>query len=244
MNIQFFSDIHTEYYADRGADWLNKLDPEGVDALLIAGDLGLVKHCYKTVIPILADKYKQIVLVLGNHEYYKKQMLQYMWQTIRKLESKYDNFKVLDNESIEINGITVYGGTMWFSADPLNIIYEKGMNDFSQIRQLRSWVYKNNSDFQYKLKQIDTPDVILTHHLPSYYCIEENYVGDDLNRFYVTEMSKYIIHNKPKVWICGHTHHSIDQIICETQILSNPLGYPDSFNPHFRDKYTVEVNTT
>jgi hypothetical protein len=32
----------------------------------------------------------------------------------------------------------------------------------------------------------------------------------------------------PALWVYGHTHECDDQMICQTRIISNQLGYPDS----------------
>jgi len=241
MNIQIVSDMHLEFYKDKGEAILNDFNCSKADILLIAGDLAVIKPYYKHIIPILARKAKEVVLVMGNHEYYKKQMVGYMWEHLRKLEDKYPNFHVLDNQFLEIDGINIYGGTMWFDYDPLNIIYENRMSDFSQIRLFRDWVYKKNFEFKANLMNRDTPDIILTHHMPSTACINQKYKGDSLNRFYVSEMSDYIVKKEPKLWVCGHTHDSIDLEINKTKIVSNPLGYPDYYNPMFVGEYIIEL---
>ena len=39
MRIQVISDVHFEFHSDGGWDFVRSLNPEGVDVLVIAGDI-------------------------------------------------------------------------------------------------------------------------------------------------------------------------------------------------------------
>jgi len=238
-SFQIVSDLHLESYKDKGVEIVNELKVSA-DNLIIAGDLGCVDPVYKKIIPLIMKRWENVILVLGNHEYYG-QNIGAMKDRLGKLESKYEGLHILDNELIELDGIKIFGGTMWFPQDPLNILYENCLADFRCIKKFREWVYNKNSDFKYKLKGLK-PDVVVTHHLPSYNCINGKYIGNDLNRFYVTEMSEWILKNNPKLWVCGHTHDSVQTMIGETPVLSNPYGYHNEFNSNYHNGYIVEVD--
>lgn len=242
VKVQIYSDLHCEFYDDIGESLLYGFNTAGTDILIIAGDLALVKPHYKKIIPILAEKAEEVVVVLGNHEYYRHQVVGYMWQEIKKLENRYKNFRVLNNEMIELFGLKIYGGTMWFDYDPLNILYEKMLNDFNQIKNFKGWVHNDNFSFRANLINCPTPDIIVTHHMPSSSCVNSRYVGDDLNRFYYSNMNSYIESNSPPLWICGHCHLSIDKVLGETRVISNPAGYPGEYNPGFIEKYVIEID--
>ena len=70
MVCALLSDLHLEEHPDLGEAYLESLDPEGVDLLVLAGDI-----CAHDMIPDVMNwfskKYNQIVYVLGNHEYHE-----------------------------------------------------------------------------------------------------------------------------------------------------------------------------
>jgi len=73
MKLQIMSDLHLEMHADRGAEFIRNLDPTGVDVLVLAGDITMARHYedLENVFKLLARKYRHILYVPGNHEYYK-----------------------------------------------------------------------------------------------------------------------------------------------------------------------------
>src|SRR5664279_996561 len=73
MKIQMMSDLHLEMHADGGAELIRELDPTGVDLLVLAGDITMARY-YESLASVfepLATKYRHILYVPGNHEYYK-----------------------------------------------------------------------------------------------------------------------------------------------------------------------------
>ena len=71
MNVQLLSDLHIEFHQDRGAAWIDALDPSGIDVLILAGDIAEVRDgLLGDVLQLFTDRYPQVVFVPGNHEYY------------------------------------------------------------------------------------------------------------------------------------------------------------------------------
>ena len=73
MNSRSMSDLHFEMHADGGAELIRELDPTGVDVLVLAGDITMARR-YEDLVSVLkplARKYRHILYVPGNHEYYK-----------------------------------------------------------------------------------------------------------------------------------------------------------------------------
>jgi hypothetical protein len=66
-------DLHFEMHADGGARLIRELGPTGVDVLVLAGDITMARHYanLESVFKPLAKKYRHILYVPGNHEYYK-----------------------------------------------------------------------------------------------------------------------------------------------------------------------------
>lgn len=68
--------------------------------------------------------------------------------------------------------------------------------------------------------------VVLSHHVPSYRCVHTRFSGDELNRFFVSEMAPLIEEKRPKLWAYGHTHLPHRCKIGVTDAVANPFGYP------------------
>lgn len=73
MKLQIMSDLHLKMHADRGSEFVRHLDPTGVDVLVLAGDITMARHYedLENVFTLLARKYRHILYVPGNHEYYR-----------------------------------------------------------------------------------------------------------------------------------------------------------------------------
>ena len=69
MNVQVLSDLHLEFHQDSGERFLMGLDPQGVDVLVVAGDL-CTKREHAEVLRFLSHKYPHVVFIVGNHDYY------------------------------------------------------------------------------------------------------------------------------------------------------------------------------
>jgi len=69
------------------------------------------------------------------------------------------------------------------------------------------------------------PRVVISHNAP---VINPNskYKGGPLTPFNSLDMVEIIETHQPALWVYGHTHECDDQMIGQTQIISNQLGYP------------------
>ena len=70
MVCSLLSDLHLEEHPDGGEAYLDSLDPEGVDLLVLAGDI-CSHDMISNVLSWFSKNYNQIVYVLGNHEYHE-----------------------------------------------------------------------------------------------------------------------------------------------------------------------------
>jgi Icc-related predicted phosphoesterase len=205
-------------HADQGRQFIAEMDPTGVDALVLAGD---ISNCSTVArhLQWLSEKYSNIIYVPGNHEYYGSS-----FASVQKI---LDSLKVhlLRNEPITVMGHTFIGNTLWFPYDSQNVYYKRGMNDFSYIQDFSSWVYEENRKTIEALQHVDSSTIVVTHHAPSYRSIHPLYQGANLNRFFVTPLDSLIESRQPKLWIHGHTHTSFDYWIGATRIICNPFGY-------------------
>lgn len=268
MKIRYMSDLHLEFEVyNNGERYLQDKYPyfspivttdESDTILVLAGDVALADSPY-TYVQFMEDmcgRFKDVIYVPGNHEYYRCSLL----RAVDKMKENLQHTKVhvLDNEKVVIDGVVFLGSTLWtdfVGQNPLEMYFAQStMADYRLIRtgtKNTPYVRKvtpadivvthlNAAAFlQEQLsyhKYVDEkPVVVVTHHLPSFLSVNEMYHSEK-NGAYYSELGNMIVDLSPKLWIHGHTHHSCDYVIGETNIVCNPRGYrPNDLNPLFDD---------
>jgi predicted phosphodiesterase len=244
MKLHVMSDLHVDFYQDHGMQFAETLDGSLAEVLVIAGDLSEYNdYWYKKFLGVCCAKYKDVIMVPGNHEYYSSDV-----QTVVKglawINSSLPNLHILSYDNhVTIGAQRFVGGTLWFPDQPDNWRYENHIGDFHYIQGFKPWVYDEHTKFIADLNTNLSPDdVVITHHLPSHQCVNHKYKMSSINRFFVAEVSTLIVQRKPKIWIHGHTHEQVDMIIGQTRVLANPRGYPrEKQDQEFNPKLVVEV---
>ena len=241
MKIAYGSDLHLEFDPPL---WHNPLpidNTENADVLVLAGDIvsssnldGAVDSFFGHV----SQQFPVVLYVMGNHEHYNGDFQQTKERLIKFIQP-YTNIILMDNDHVELDGVTFFGGTMWTdlkSRDPYVVDVVAGtMNDFNYIKNGdRKFVPKDTlvehdkTLAALKACLANTKDkmVVVTHHTPSAKSSHERFVGDPTNWAYYTELDEMILDNPQiKAWIHGHTHDDYDYMIGETRVLCNPRGY-------------------
>jgi predicted phosphodiesterase len=245
MKLQIMSDLHFEMQADQGAGFVQALDPTGVDVLVLAGDIMSARDYPPLVetFTALARKYRRVLYVPGNHEYYKTSPA-VVARNLARLAAEVPGVVAPDNNVAVIEGQRFVAGTMWFREDPLAAKLRGFMTDFTVIREFEPWVYEQNAEFERVVEeQLQPGDVVLTHHLPAQGSVWPRFVGSPLNAFFVCDMSSHIEARRPKLWIHGHTHTRCDYVLAETRVVANPLGYPKELASQraFDARFIVDV---
>lgn len=240
MKLLILSDIHTEFHADGGESFTASL-PEA-DVCVLAGDVSNAQGLRSTLVRFI-EKYKHVVYVHGNHEFYGSDRDSVCAHT-KALADAHRGFHWLDNDSVKIEGVKFLGTPLWFRWDALNPLYYANMNDFSQIEGFSHWVYKENAEaLGFLQEEISRDCVVVTHYLPAHRSVAPKYRGSPLNRFFLCDVEKPLIHaGKPKLWIHGHTHTSMDYQLGSTRVVCNPFGYARyEENRQFNPNLIVEV---
>lgn len=228
MKIQYMSDLHFEFHSDGGKSILNEIKPLA-DVLVLAGDI-IPLTFYKNVFEVYSafcDKFKHVVMVPGNHEFYGTNPSEAK-NLLRTVEEKLPNLHFLDSgEMVKIDGRRFIGGTMWYEFKPDNVFFSDCMNDGFQIKNFVPWVYsENKSMMDFLTGNLRAGDIVVSHHVPSNYLVSQEYKNSDSNRFFVCEMGNMMADKSPAAWFYGHTHHKGDAVIGNTKCLVNALGYP------------------
>ncbi len=261
LKILEVSDLHLEF----GQFTIPEVENEQDIVVVLAGDIGIAKKpiTYNRFIENTCDRFKDIIWIFGNHEFYNGNMpgaLDKVWNNTLD----YENLYVVENETVIIDNVAFICSTLWTGFDNSNIMtmQEAGllMNDYHCIR-----TGPDSEPWQRKLKPIDTVGlhlrakeyifseivkqkaegkevVVVTHHLPSFLSIMPERKNDSLNGAYASELFEEIITTQPDIWFHGHTHDSFDYMIGKTRVICNPRGYsPDNLNPGFNPALIVEI---
>ena len=107
--------------------------------------------------------------------------------------------------------------------------------DKTGILKHREWRGIADTMYDYYRWLITWKDIIvMTHHCPTGKCISEQYVGNDMNASYVSDLEEFITsHPNIRAWVCGHVHsQTITTVGAEDRnqlIVCNPRGYERNF---------------
>ena len=237
MWIQIVSDLHAEWAPSYAIfqEFANSLYVPEVDILIVAGDLGPPYVRPWALNALQEAGYKKIYYVPGNHEFYSNR---YYTEELELMRTECETLGVdlLYNDTLEIDGHRFHGTTLWFRDDPpWNEILMKNFSDFRYIKEFEKWVYKENAKaIKFLEDEVKQGDIVITHHLPAPQSQHPKWESSEKNRWFLCDMRELIFNQKPKLWIHGHTHDSMDYKLEDTRIICNPNGYwPDMLNPEF-----------
>lgn len=255
MRVRLLSDLHLEFYRD-AENFFNVVGDCEQDVLVLAGDIVTFGHKDWALDTLrLFQKYFTcpVIFVPGNHCYYKADgpNTDLVLRSIPSLPGL-DLFHVLiDGESASIAGQRFIGGTMWYEDSPSNNPMDRNMMDGRCIGRFKPWVYQRNEALTKALQiNMEPSDIVVTHHMPSYKCVLPEFKGSPLNRFFACPQDELIAERKPKAWLFGHTHGSMDFKIDETRVICNPKGYTrlgedsplkSGENPQFNPNLVIEI---
>jgi predicted phosphodiesterase len=238
VKVQVVSDLHTESRRDALAALPGWRDPEA-STLIIAGDACNWKSGRQMDALLKAvSEWDHVLYVPGNHEYYDGDPGSCTLNAIDAFLNT--NVQVAYSPGyVQIGVHRFLLGTMWFTRESVAALdgshpetgsWSEGgrryqFSDFHYTRGLGSWCYDQNQVFRNCMRFAVAPDVVVTHHLPSNQSVPAQFKSKPDNCFYVCDVEAQIRTVKPKLWIHGHTHSSMDYQIDSTRIVANPLGY-------------------
>ncbi|MFK8161886.1 MAG: metallophosphoesterase [Lewinella sp.] len=235
MKIQYLSDLHLEFAANRA--WLreNPIVPAG-DILVVAGDTFYLGEHHKVddFIRYVAKHFRQTYLIPGNHEYYGGFDVTNTPFSFR--QSLAENVTMLNNVVEVLDGVRLIFSTMWSLIDRDEIGIMRGLNDFRLIQHrgklltVAGFNELHTRSMKFLRAELDRPyagaKVVVTHHLPADGCNHPRFRGTLLNPAFCTDYTKLIEAADLAAWIYGHSHRNVaDFELNGTKVLTNQLGY-------------------
>jgi len=248
MKIRLLSDLHIEGY-----DFT--YTPQGEDILVLAGDIHTRSQHYQVLNQIPSDI--KVILVAGNHEYYDG-VYEDVNRDLFDLQNTYPNLFWLNNNSIKLDGVNFYGGTMrtdmelygiherWFATE----FAKKGIADFHVCTKANGfrWTVEDHiadhqlfcDNLQRWLKITEGEKrVVVSHFVPTPKCTDPRFEGSMLNPYFISDMDRYM--GWEGLWLFGHTHSSWDLTVGDTRLVCNPRGYGSENKSNYRDDLILEI---
>ena len=246
MKIQYCSDLHLEFQANKNYLKQFPLKPEG-EILLLAGDIVLFKTMkgHDDFFNFCADNFENTYWIPGNHEYYQHDLADVKTPLNEKIR---ENVFLLNNQSITYKNVELIFSTLWSHIPPQHEWeVQKNVNDFYQIKNKGKNItvtgfnalHKTDFDFlQTALaKPADKQRIVITHYVPTLMHYPEQYRSSNINAAFAVELFDTIESSNASYWIYGHHHCNIPTFkIGNTTMLTNQLGYVQQnehqlFNP-------------
>ncbi|MEH6551283.1 MAG: metallophosphoesterase [Pseudomonadales bacterium] len=243
MKIGLISDIHIEMYRV-DLSW-RKLLPRGVDVLVLAGDIcngTRIKQVIDQILEVLPGI--EIVFVCGNHEFWYSN-IDVIRTFHRQILTDYPNVHYLENESVEIDGITFLGCTFWtgfncYGDPPMRTCMVEAHYDAADFQYIKidsnnrnlvpsDMLFMNEASCNYLSAEIPKSDptkTVVVTHFPPLRELQHGTIEESLITPYFQAHAPYLIEDhKPALWLYGHNHWSEDRVIGSTRCISNQPGY-------------------
>lgn len=245
MKIRLWSDVHCEFGL---FEFVERYDDKD-STLVIAGDFDVgCTDKTQELLEELCGKFKAVVFVCGNHEYYHNEVYA-VDMLYRQLADRVENFYFLQGDYAIIDDVRFIGGTFWtdFNNDDYSVkaFCRSRMNDYRTIKiddvydGVREFSptdaflinQKQREKFQEFLRQpFEGTTVIVTHHAPLGLCIDPSYnhhSSDQILNFAYrnTGLEKWFEDYNFSHWLHGHIHRRQKHYVLDKVIVSNPRGY-------------------
>lgn len=247
--FQIASDLHIEYRNDNVPDPLTLITPSA-DILILAGDIGSFYKFkqLKEFLTKLCFRFKIVMYVPGNHEYYnihgyKYKKIDDLFQDFLLIEQSIDNLYVLNRSSVRINDVCIVGCTLW--SKPL-VEIPKFMIKFHGMNNIK-YEQKYNRDLEYIQKMIkycskkNLKLLVVTHYCPTYSIVTERRKTDRYISLYTSHLDHLLNKTMVHTWVCGHIHINFDLVTDKgTHLVGNQKGKPkDKLIDYKKDKIII-----
>ena len=180
-----------------------------------------------------------VVLVARNHQFFTHELNDTRAELATRAASIPDVY-FLDNQAVEIDGVTFLGSTLWSNFDRAHAALMKKstsmMADYAVIadrtdqrKRLRPEriLKEHQHSIAFLERELRARDpsrtVVVTRHAPSLRSTRSK--GEDWEHLYGSDCDALIEDCGPALWIHGHVHESFNYRIGSTTVACNPRGY-------------------
>ena len=205
------------------------------EILILAGDIVPLhdEQFNHPFFSFIANNYKQVYWVPGNHEFYHKDLNEFNTSFNIELRS---NINIVNNIELQFDNIHFVFSTLWTKIHAENEkTIEQGVSDFECItnkdRKLKAKDVNNlhHDCLQFTeqaLKKNLPKTVVVTHHLPSALCNSRLHNSSPINEAFCVDLTELIESCHANFWLYGHSHFNQKPLyIGNTLLLTNQLGY-------------------
>ena len=248
MQFDLISDLHLDLWQSNTKDW------RGLGTSLtcvVAGDVSKDIGLTTSFISHLADSYKQVIYIDGNHEHYKSyEDLDKNVILLEKNLSRYKNVTYLADSSIVIEGTAFIGTNGWWTfdfpelagvANRLEVMEEYCAHDKRTMREaIHIWTQAQEqaeflSDVVEKLQTNDDIGeiIVVTHTVPRKELAYRKANGDifawgKIGNSSMINVLDNDVEGKISTWCFGHNHpYEVDQILDGVRYVCHARGRPD-----------------
>lgn len=231
------------------------------DVCVVAGDFfpDLIRSV-EALEPI--SKRMPVILVPGNRDYYRgpfrPDTKTKLLGVAKRRAKKIGNIHVLENDSVEIDGTTFIGSTLWTDlrgvTDPavfepwndFRKIFVKPDQRFTPAHQTRAFL-RSKAYIEAELKKPKTgPRVVVSHTIPHPAGVSPRFADNAFGVFFNNDFSNLLASaDAPEAWIFGNNLDGCDVQVGHTRLLSNPHGHVlkngQAENPNFNVNKTFEL---
>lgn len=238
---------------------LPPLPTDKKSVLIIGGDLAPIYKVQRiiTFLTLVQPRFRHVIYVLGNHEHYHgllEDNEDRLLDALHEAGLEMNAITVVGNRPRVVvqNGVRFICGTLWTNYLGMNEmsmeLSSRYLNDHHTIQlstaqprlitphDLLSIFNGTVVEFKHALER--SPDmkrtVVVTHHMPSYQAIDPMFTLSErdrlLNGAFASDLDEFILAYQPAYWFFGHTHTPYRGKVGETQLVCNPIGYPNEDN--------------
>ena len=245
MKILVTSDWHLDYWSEEGRPPTIPSYLDGLDALIIAGDLAddPLRNwpLYLRWLGRHIDPAKVYVLP-GNHDYYGHRLDgdDALRALVEAAGMRFVQKQVLMFEEVRFLCCTLWSDFGLFGTRDHSMVAARWMEDFSRIHRdaqgevvmPQDTLAAHEDQLAWLTRAISQPHdgrtVIVTHHQPS-----PGISGppSELSPFFISDLDPWIMEHQADLWLCGHSHRRLQGRVRETLIRDISFGYPFEVAP-------------
>jgi predicted phosphohydrolase len=230
----------------------NPIIPSG-EILILAGDILTFKEIDQAsnFLDTISKSFKKVFWIPGNHEYYGADIND---RSNQFCECIRENVFLVNNFSEKIADVNFIFSTLWSKIGEENrIVIENTLFDFKAIINGNSLLSAEKFNEKHEecltfikhslLKNKNEKNVVVSHHIPTFFNYPENFKRSIVNQGFATELYDLLFESSIEYWIYGHHHCNVPEFeINGTKLITNQLGYVQfKKNKLYRRDATFEI---